>query len=139
MTTAGEAASELAALNDTGRGPLLEKMGLQWLEAAPDRVVARIPVEGNTQPFGLLHGGASAVLAESIASVGAWLADPSKIILGVELKVNHLHPGRSGWITGVGTPLHTGSSLAVWEIRMTDDQDRPTAFSICTVTIREPR
>lgn len=131
--------SQIAALNETGRGDLLKKMGLEWLQAEPHRVVARIPVEGNTQPFGLLHGGASGVLAESIASIGAWLADTSKIVLGVELKVNHIRPGRTGSITGVGTPLHTGSSLAVWEIRMFDDQDRMTAFSTCTVAFREPR
>ncbi|MEX2587221.1 MAG: PaaI family thioesterase [Actinomycetota bacterium] len=117
----------------------MEKMGLEWLRADPQQVVARIPVEGNTQPQGLLHGGASAVLAESIASVGAWLADPTKVVLGVELKVNHIRSGKDGFITGVGTPLHTGSLLAVWQVRMTDDRDRLTAFSTCTVAFREPR
>lgn len=139
MPIADDTASQLAALNETGRGALMEKMGLEWLQAEPHRVVARMPVEGNTQPLGLLHGGASGVLAESIASLGAWLADTSKVALGVELKVNHIRPGKAGFITGIGTPLHTGSSLAVWEVRMMDDEDRLTAFSTCTVAFREPR
>lgn len=138
MPTADGTAERLAALNERVRGSLMEKMGLEWLEAGPQRVVARIPVDGNTQPLGLLHGGASAVLAESIASMGGWLADESKIVLGVELKVNHIRPGRTGFITGVGVPLHTGSSLAVWEVRMSDDENRLTAFSTCTVAFREP-
>jgi 1,4-dihydroxy-2-naphthoyl-CoA hydrolase len=133
---AEEAQSRLDGFN-ANRGPLLEKMGLEWLEAGPQRVVARIPVESNSQPFGILHGGASAVLAESIASVGAWLADTSRSALGVELKVNHLRPASSGWITGTGTPLYTGRSLTVWEIRMHDDAGLLTAFSTCTVALRD--
>ena len=122
---------------NSNRGPLLEKMELEWLEASPERVVARIPVKSNAQPFGVLHGGASAVLAESIASVGAWLADTSRIALGVELKVNHLRPARSGWITGVGLPLMSGKNLTVWEIRIHDDEGQLTAFSTCTVALRD--
>jgi uncharacterized protein (TIGR00369 family) len=134
-----EAAPQIEALNAEARGPLLEKLGLEWLEAGPERVVARCPVEGNTQPFGFLHGGASAVLAESIGSLGAWLADTSKIAMGVEVNVNHLKPASSGWITGTGIPLLAGRNLHVWEIRIHDDGGTLTAFSTCTVTIREPR
>ncbi len=129
----------LASLNATGRGPLLEKMGVEWLEAGPERVVARCPIEGNTQPFGFLHGGVSAVLAESISSLGAWLADTTKVALGVEIKVNHLKPARLGWITGTGVPLMSGRSLQVWEVRIHDDEGALTAFSTCTVTMRDPR
>ncbi|MGH2768753.1 MAG: PaaI family thioesterase [Acidimicrobiales bacterium] len=135
---AGAADGTVRGLNARGRGPLLEKMGLEWLEASPERVVARIPVEGNAQPYGLLHGGASAALAESIASAGAWLADPSQVALGIEIKVNHLRPVRSGWVTGVGTPLHRGANIQVWEVRLTDDEGRLTAFATCTVAIRGP-
>jgi 1,4-dihydroxy-2-naphthoyl-CoA hydrolase len=133
-----DAVERIRGLNTSGRGPLLEKMGLEWVEATPERVVARCPVEGNTQPFGLLHGGASAVLAESICSAGAWLADTTKIALGVEIKVNHLKPASAGWITGVGVPLVAGKSLHVWEIRIHDDDGELTAFSTCTVAIRDP-
>jgi uncharacterized protein (TIGR00369 family) len=122
---------------NSNRGPLLEKMELEWLEASPERVVARIPVQSNAQPFGVLHGGASGVLAESIASVGAWLADTSRIALGVEMKVNHLRPARSGWITGTGLPLMSGKNLTVWEIRIHDDEGELTAFSTCTVALRD--
>jgi 1,4-dihydroxy-2-naphthoyl-CoA hydrolase len=132
-----EPASRIAQFN-ANRGPLLDKMELEWLEATAERVVARIPVEPNAQPFGVLHGGASAVLAESIASVGAWLADPGRTALGVELKVNHLRPARSGFITGTGVALSRGRTLSVWEIRISDDQGQLTAFATCTVALRDP-
>ena len=132
-----EEAERLEAFNSS-RGPLLERMELEWLEATPERVVARIPVKANAQPFGILHGGASAVLAESIASVGAWLAGTDRVALGVELKVNHLRPVRSGWVTGTGVPLMTGQNLTVWEVRIRDDDGRLTAFSTCTVALRDP-
>lgn len=132
-----EVPGTLAGYNSL-RGPLLERMELQWLEAGPERVVGRIPVEINAQPAGILHGGASGVLAESIASLGAWLADTGRQAVGVELKVNHLRPARSGWITGTGVPLMSGRNLAVWEVRIHDDQDVLTAFATCTVALRDP-
>jgi 1,4-dihydroxy-2-naphthoyl-CoA hydrolase len=132
-----EEARRLEGFN-ANRGPLLEKMELEWLEATAERVVARLPVPPNTQPFGILHGGASAVLAESIASVGAWLADTSRTALGVELKVNHLRPARSGSITGTGVPLSRGRSLTVWEIRIHDEEGQLTGFATCTVALRDP-
>jgi len=126
-------------LRNTGPGALMEKMGLEFLEVTADRLVARVPVKGNTQPMGLFHGGASAALAETIASIGAWLKDTSKVTMGIEIKVNHLRPATKGWVTGVGVPIHTSRSIAVWEIRMSDDEGRPTAFSTATIAIREPR
>lgn len=122
-----------------GPGALMVKMGFEFLEVSPDRVVGRVPVEGNTQPMELFHGGASAALAETIASIGAWLKDTSKVTMGIEIKVNHLRPATKGWVTGVGMPIHTSRSIAVWEIRMSDDEGRPTAFSTATIAIREPR
>ncbi len=126
-------------LNEKGRGPLMERMGIEWVEAAPDRIVARMPVSGNTQPWGMLHGGASAVMVESIASLGGWLADQTKLALGVELKVNHLRPASAGWVTAVGKPLHSGSTLAVWAVEISDEEGRMTAFGTCTVVLRERR
>ncbi|HVL51957.1 MAG TPA: PaaI family thioesterase [Actinomycetota bacterium] len=128
-----------AELNEKVRGPLLEQMGLEWIEATPERIVARIPVSPNAQPGGILHGGASGVMVESIGSLGAWLFDRTKLALGVELKVNHLKPATSGWVTGVGRPLHSGRSLAVWAVEISDDQGRMTAFGTCTVALRERR
>lgn len=134
-----EARDRLAALNSTGSDSLMSKLGLEWIEASGERVVARIPVEGNTQPYGLFHGGASAALAETLASVGAWLVDTTKVTMGIEIKVNHLRAAAAGWVTGTGTPLHVGKSIQVWEVRLTDDEDRLTAFSTVTIAVREPR
>jgi uncharacterized protein (TIGR00369 family) len=117
----------------------MEKMGFEWIGASAEKVVARVPVEGNTQPFGLFHGGASAALAETLASVGAWLVDTSKFTAGIEIKVNHIRPATKGYITGTGTPIHVGKSVQVWEIHMTDDEGNLTAYSTVTIAVREPR
>lgn len=117
----------------------MEKMGIEWLHATGDKVVARVPVEGNTQPLGLFHGGASASLAETIASVGAWLVDTSKVTMGIEIKVNHIRAAREGSITGTGVPIFKGRSIQVWEIRMENDAGELTAFSTCTIAVRDPR
>lgn len=122
-----------------GSGALAEKMGIEWIEASPTKVVARMPVEGNTQPYGMFHGGASAVLAETLASVGSWLVDTSKIVMGIEIKVNHLRPATRGWVTGTGVPLKIGRTVQVWEMRLVDDSGEMTAFSVCTVAVRESR
>lgn len=129
----------VAALKAAGAGALMEKMGFQWIEASGERVAGRMPVQGNTQPYGLFHGGASATLAETLASVGAWMVDTSKVTMGVEIKVNHIRPATEGWVTGVATPLFVGKSIQVWEVRMTDDDDRLTAYSTITIAVREPR
>lgn len=132
-------AARVAAMRAAGSGALMTKMGMEWIEASPERVVARLPVEGNTQPFGLFHGGASAALAETLASVGAWVVDTSKITMGIEIKVNHIRPARAGHVTGTGVPLFVGKSVQVWEVRMTDDEGNLTAFSTVTIAVREPR
>lgn len=115
---------------------LMQRLGMVFVEATGKRVVVRMPVEGNTQPLGLLHGGASAALAETVASYGGWIVDPSRIVLGLELKINHLRPAREGWLTGTGVPLHLGRSTQLWEIRITDDEGRLVAFSTCTLVVR---
>jgi 1,4-dihydroxy-2-naphthoyl-CoA hydrolase len=117
--------------------PLLEKIGLEWVEAGPERVVARIPVEGNTQPYGQLHGGATASLCETVASVGAaFAAGMDKRVVGTTLTVNHLRAVREGHVTASGVPLHTGRTTAVWDIRVTDDAGRLVAVSRLTLAIR---
>lgn len=126
-----------AALAPVPGGALMDKLGLEWIEVSPERVAARIPVEGNTQPLGLLHGGASAALAETLASVGSFVRGEGRIALGVEIKVNHLRPALSGWVTGVALPLHAGRTIQVWEIRMSDDDGRPIAFATCTIAMRD--
>ncbi|MGW1767468.1 PaaI family thioesterase [Streptomyces sp. NPDC002073] len=113
-------------------GHLGTRMGIQILEAAADRVVGTMPVEGNTQPYGLLHGGASAVLAETLGSVGTMLhGGLNKIAVGVDLNCTHHRGARSGLVTGVATPLHRGRSTATYEIVITDEQDK----RICTARL----
>ena len=103
-------------------GHLGERMGVTIVEASADRVVGTMPVEGNTQPYGLLHGGASAVLAETLGSIGSMLhGGATKIAVGVDLNCTHHRGVRSGLVTGVATPVHRGRSTATYEIVITDE------------------
>lgn len=119
------------------RGPLAESMGITFVEAAPGRVVATMPVEGNTQPFGLLHGGASAVLAETVGSVAGWLhAGPGFAVVGVDLSCSHHRAAREGIVTAVATPLSEGRTICAYDIRITDEQGRPVCTARLTCLIR---
>ncbi|OSZ58444.1 thioesterase [Streptomyces pharetrae CZA14] len=119
-------------------GHLGTRMGVQILEASPDRVVGTMPVEGNTQPYGLLHGGASAVLAETLGSVGSMLhGGVSKIAVGVDLNCTHHRGVRSGLVTGVATPLHRGRSTATYEIAISDEEGRRVCSARLTCVLRE--
>jgi uncharacterized protein (TIGR00369 family) len=118
-------------------GHLGERMGVQIVEASADRVVGTMPVEGNTQPYGLLHGGASAVLAETLGSVGAMLhAGSGKIAVGVDLNATHHRGVRDGVVTGTATPLHRGRSSATYEITITDEQGRRVCSARLTCALR---
>ncbi|TYB54243.1 hotdog fold thioesterase [Nonomuraea sp. PA05] len=113
-------------------------MGIEFLEATPERVVGRMPVEGNTQPYGLLHGGASAVLAETLGSVGAAVhAGPDRIAVGIELNATHHRSATSGYVTGVATRLHGGRTLATYDIVITDEQDRRVCTARLTCMLRD--
>ncbi|MCR2762067.1 hotdog fold thioesterase [Microbacterium sp. zg.B48] len=108
-----------------GIGALAQKMGMEFLEFSVDRCVATLPVEGNTQPIGLMHGGAYVVLAESLGSMAANLhAGPGRLALGVDINATHTRSAASGLVTGVCTPIHLGRSLTVHEIAVSDDQGR---------------
>jgi uncharacterized protein (TIGR00369 family) len=121
-------------------GHLGTRMGVQILEASADRVVATMPVEGNTQPYGLLHGGASAVLAETIGSVGAMLhGGSSKIAVGVDLNCTHHRGARSGLVTGVATPVHRGRTTATYEIVISDEQEHRVCTARLTCLLRDVR
>lgn len=118
-----------------GIGPLdglAGRLGIEVVEAAGERVIGRMPVAGNTQPYGLLHGGASCVLAESLGSIGAALhAGPGRIVVGIEINATHHRAATEGHVTGVATQLHGGTSLTAYEIAITDEQDR----RICTARL----
>ncbi|MFE6283951.1 PaaI family thioesterase [Streptomyces sp. NPDC057877] len=119
-------------------GHLGTRMGVQILEASADRVVGTMPVEGNTQPYGLLHGGASAVLAETLGSIGSMLhGGTSKIAVGVDLNCTHHRGARSGLVTGVATPLHRGRSTATYEIVISDEEGRRVCSARLTCMLRD--
>jgi len=106
-------------------GALAEKMGIEWVEFTVDRSIATMPVEGNTQPVGLLHGGAYVVLGESLGSMAANLyAGSGRLAVGIDINATHTRSARSGLVTGVCTPIHLGRSLTVHEIVVSDDEGR---------------
>ena len=116
------------------------KMGLELLTLTPERVVGRMPVDGNTQPYGLWHGGASCVLAETLASLGSFMhAQPEKISVGVDINATHHRSVTAGWVTGTATALHLGKSIASYEIVITDDADKRICTARVTCQLVRPR
>jgi 1,4-dihydroxy-2-naphthoyl-CoA hydrolase len=129
---------DLASLGVQVEGTLMERMGIEVLEASPERLVATMPVEGNTQPYGLLHGGASVVLAETLGSIGAGLhAGPGRIAVGLDINATHHRAARSGLVTGTATLLSAGRTLVSYDIVVTDDAGRRTCTSRITCLLRE--
>lgn len=117
---------------------LLDRMEIEITEAGAERTVGRMPVAGNTQPYGLLHGGASAVLAETLGSVGsAHHAGQGRIAVGVDLNITHHRAVREGYVTGVATPLSLGRSVAAYEIVITDDSGQRCASARLTCQLRD--
>jgi 1,4-dihydroxy-2-naphthoyl-CoA hydrolase len=131
-TTGQDFRTALRAMQDMNPTSLLHRMEIEVLEASPQRLVARMPVEGNTQPYGLLHGGASVVLAETLGSIGSALhAGPDRIAVGLDINATHHRAARSGFVTGTATALSLGNTLASYDVVITDEQDR----RICTCRI----
>ena len=131
------AADLLAAIN-TSSGALAHTMGITFQEVSVERLVATMPVEGNTQPYGMLHGGATAVLAESLASTGAALhAGQNRIAIGLDLNVTHHRAVRDGTLTGVATPVYLGGTLASYEVAVYDDAGRRIGTARLTCTLRD--
>jgi 1,4-dihydroxy-2-naphthoyl-CoA hydrolase len=123
-----------------GMGALAEKMGIEFLEFSVDRAVARMPVEGNTQPAMLLHGGAYVVLGESLGSMAANLfAGADRLAVGIEINATHTRSATSGFVTAVCTPIHLGRTLTTHEIAVTDDQGRRCSTIRITNLIKERR
>src|SRR5256885_9356891 len=115
---------------------LLKTLGIEIVEAGKERVVARMPVTPRVhQPFGLLHGGASVALAETVASAGAWMCvDQAKErVVGLEINANHLRGKREGTLTAVATPVHVGRRTQVWEVVITDEAKKAVGISRCTL------
>jgi 1,4-dihydroxy-2-naphthoyl-CoA hydrolase len=115
---------------------LLSTLGIEVVEATRERVVARMPVGPKVhQPFGLLHGGASVALAETVASTGAWMnIDQAKQnVVGIEINANHLRGKRDGIVTATATPVHVGRSTQVWEVKIVDEAGKTVCVSRCTL------
>lgn len=113
------------------------RLGIEILSASAEEVVGRMPVAGNTQPYGLLHGGASAVLAESLGSIAAALHGyPDTVPVGTDLNVTHHRGVRSGLVTGIARPIRRGRTLTSHEIVITDEQDRRVATARLTCLLR---
>ena len=121
------------AVPDSG---LPTTLGIQLLELSASRVVATMPVDGRTrQPYGILHGGASVALAETVASLGALMnVDRERqTVVGIEINANHIRAKTEGELTATGTPIHVGRSTQVWDIRIVDEEGRPVCVSRCTL------
>jgi 1,4-dihydroxy-2-naphthoyl-CoA hydrolase len=117
---------------------LTERMGIKITEWDPERVVGTMPVANNRQYFGLLHGGANAVLAETLGSIAASMwSMPEKVPLGVELSCSHHRSATDGEVTGVCTPLHRGRTMATFEIRISNDQQSPICTARLTCLLRD--
>jgi uncharacterized protein (TIGR00369 family) len=118
-------------------GGLGDLLGIVFEEIEPERVVATMPVTpDHHQPLGYLHGGASVVLAESVASIGAAAGVlPEKVSFGLEINANHVRPVQSGTLRAVGERLHAGRTTQVWQVRITDDDDRLICISRCTIAL----
>jgi uncharacterized protein (TIGR00369 family) len=122
-------------------GVLAERMGISVTEASPHRVVGSMPVEGNTQPYGLLHGGASCTLAETLGSIGAALHAATidgGIAVGVDINATHHKGMRAGRVTGVATPVHLGRSTATYEVVITDEAGTRVCTARLTCLLRPP-
>ncbi len=114
-----------------------DKMGVELLEVTPTRAVGRCPVQGNTQPFGLWHGGASCVLAEGLASMAAAAeVGPDGMVTGVDINATHLRPATDGWITGVASAIRIGGTLATYDISLTDDAGEQVCAARITVFLK---
>lgn len=117
---------------------LNDKVGMEFVELTPQRVVATIPVEGNLQPYGLLHGGANAVLAEAVGStVAALNAGENKATMGLELSCTHHRAVRSGIVTGVATPAHVGRGTITVDVVLNDEDDKRTCSARLTCIVRD--
>jgi 1,4-dihydroxy-2-naphthoyl-CoA hydrolase len=126
---------------DVGPNPLADRLGIIVTEVSPERVVGTMPVEGNTQPYGLLHGGASCVLAETLASIGAALHAARAhggIAVGVDINATHHKAARTGVVTGVATALRLGGSIASYEIVVTDEAGERVCTARLTCALRRP-
>ncbi|WP_313569595.1 hotdog fold thioesterase [Comamonas terrigena] len=133
--------ASLEEMNARNTGCAVGHLGIEITEKGDDYLVGRVPVDARTkQPFGLLHGGVSVVLAETLGSVGAFNACPEgHMAVGLDINANHLRPATSGWVTGTARPVHIGRTTQVWQIDMVNEAGELTCVSRITMAILPPR
>ncbi|GAD22691.1 hotdog fold thioesterase [Acidovorax sp. MR-S7] len=131
----------LTQVNQNGARTAVSHLGIEFTEVGDDFLRARVPVDERTrQPFGLLHGGVSVVLAETLGSVGAYHASPEGwMAVGLDINANHLRAVKTGWVTGTARPVHIGKTTQVWQIDMVNDAGEPTCVSRITMAMLAPR
>jgi len=125
-------------LNENRKMTMIEHLGIEFLEVGDDYIKARMPVDCRTiQPFGLLHGGASVALAETLGSVAANLCvdREKKMCVGLEINANHIRPVTNGFVYGIARPIHIGASTQVWEIRILNEQEKLVCISRLTLAV----
>ena len=134
-------AISLESLTANSANSAVSHLGIEFLEVGDDFIRARVPVDSRTvQPYGLLHGGVSVVLAETLGSCGAAYAAPEgHRVVGLDINANHLKGTTSGWVTGITRPVHIGRSTQVWAIELTNDQGELTCVSRITMAVLLPR
>ena len=132
---------DTAELTRIHQGTAVDHLGIKFLEVGPDFIKARVPVDARTrQPYGLLHGGVSVVLAETLGSCGAGYACPEGYrAVGLDINANHLKSATSGWVTGITRPVHMGRSTHVWAIELTNDAGELTCVSRITMAVLAPK
>ena len=125
------------ALQELHVGTVVEHLGIEFTEVGHQHLSARMPVDARTrQPYGILHGGASVVLAETLGSVAAILClPPDQVAVGLEVNANHVRAAREGWVTGRVTPIHVGRSTHVWQIEVRDERERLVCTSRITMSV----
>ena len=128
-------------LTDSHLDTAVQRLGIEFLEVGDDFIRGRVPVDSRTrQPYGLLHGGVSVVLAETLGSCGAaYSAEPEHRVVGLDINANHLRGATAGWVSGIARPVHIGLATQVWQIELTDDQGRLTCVSRLTMAVLAPR
>lgn len=123
----------------SSKNTMIDLLGIESVELSPDRVVLKMPVLPRVhQPYGILHGGASVVLAETAASIGAWLnCDLDKEVpVGLEINANHIRPKQEGTVLAEAIPVHKGKTTMVWEVKIRDEKDKLICISRCTIAMR---
>jgi len=128
----------LESFMESSKNTAVGHMGIEYLEVGDDYVKGRMPVDERTvQPFGILHGGASVLLAETLGSMAAncCLQNPDTVAVGLDINANHLRPVSKGWVYGTATALHIGSTTQVWEIRLENEEGKPTCISRLTMAV----